>query len=153
MSATALSLISNLARKLDALVSGSDIYEVKIDVTVATSSRWKAICEDCAGSVGSLIELLQGKLSNNVMERVCRESRRPVPGAARAQDVLFLPRLGDMCKHVAAALYGVGTRLDSAPELLFILRGVDRAELVTTVSAELPLAPEGRRKRARPCGR
>ena len=30
-----------------------------------------------------------------------------------------------MCKHVAAVLYGVGARLDSKPELLFTLRGVE----------------------------
>ena len=35
-----------------------------------------------------------------------------------------------MCKHVAAALYGVGSRLDDRPELLFTLRGVDSAELI-----------------------
>jgi uncharacterized Zn finger protein len=36
-----------------------------------------------------------------------------------------------MCKHVAAALYGVGARLDDEPGLLFRLRGVDPAELAT----------------------
>ena len=44
------------------------------------------------------------------------------------------PDWADMCKHVAAALYGVGARLDSDPDLLFTLRGVDRAELVSTLA-------------------
>ena len=44
-----------------------------------------------------------------------------------------------MCKHVAAVLYGVGARLDSDPDFLFTLRGVERAELVSTVGADLPL--------------
>ena len=35
-----------------------------------------------------------------------------------------------MCKHVAAALYAVGNRLDSQPELLFRLRHVDPQELI-----------------------
>ena len=43
-----------------------------------------------------------------------------------------------MCKHVAAALYGVGARLDEKPELLFVLRGVDENELLA-----------GRRRRRR----
>ena len=30
-----------------------------------------------------------------------------------------------MCKHVAAALYGVGARLDENPLLFFELRGID----------------------------
>jgi uncharacterized Zn finger protein len=40
-----------------------------------------------------------------------------------------------MCKHVAASLYGVGARLDEKPELLFLLRGVEPAELISRVSA------------------
>jgi uncharacterized Zn finger protein len=43
-----------------------------------------------------------------------------------------------MCKHVAAVMYGVGHRLDSSPELLFLLRAVDQAELIEQA---LPAAP------------
>jgi uncharacterized Zn finger protein len=35
-----------------------------------------------------------------------------------------------MCKHVSAVLYGVGVLLDTKPELLFTLRGVDGADLL-----------------------
>jgi len=35
-----------------------------------------------------------------------------------------------MCKHVAAAFYGVGARLDTKPELLFELRGVNHEDLI-----------------------
>ena len=35
-----------------------------------------------------------------------------------------------MCKHAAAVLYGVGSRLDERPELLFRLRDVDAEDLV-----------------------
>ncbi len=37
----------------------------------------------------------------------------------------------DMCKHVAAVLYGVGTRLDYNPEDLFLLRGVNHEDLIS----------------------
>jgi uncharacterized Zn finger protein len=37
-----------------------------------------------------------------------------------------------MCKHISAVLYGVGARLDTQPELLFLLRGVDHQELIAT---------------------
>jgi uncharacterized Zn finger protein len=125
--------------KVEALVSGSEIYKVKIDIAVAAPSRWKAICTDCAGSVGSLIELLQGKLSRNVMERVCKEADGLFPTPREIAMSCSCPDWADMCKHVAAALYGVGARLDADPDLLFTLRGVDRAELVSTVGADLPL--------------
>ena len=35
-----------------------------------------------------------------------------------------------MCKHVAAVLYGIGTRLDTDPMLFFELRGIDSRELL-----------------------
>ena len=40
-----------------------------------------------------------------------------------------------MCKHIAATLYGVGSRLDEKPELLFLMRGVDPAELISEATA------------------
>ena len=46
-----------------------------------------------------------------------------------------------MCKHVAAALYGVGARLDEKPELLFVLRRVDHMELIEQAAAGQALGP------------
>ena len=123
-----------------ALVSGSDIYKVKIDIAVAAPPRWRAICADCAGSVGSLVELLQGKLSKNVMERVCREADGLFPTPREIGMSCSCPDSADMCKHVAATLYGVGARLDSYPDLLFALRGVDRDELIVNVGVDLSLS-------------
>jgi uncharacterized Zn finger protein len=122
--------------QLRALVSGSEIYQVEINIAVAAPARWKAICKDCAGSVGSLIELLQGKLSKNVMERVCRDSDGLFPAPREIKLSCSCPDSADMCKHVTAVLYGVGARLDTAPDLLFTLRGVDRAELVSAAGAD-----------------
>ena len=125
--------------KVEALVSGSEIYKVKIDIAVAAPSRWKAICADCAGSVASLVELLKGELSKNVMERVCREADGLFPAPREIEMSCSCPDWAGMCKHVAATLYGVGARLDSAPDLLFALRGVNREDMVCDVSAGLPL--------------
>ena len=40
-----------------------------------------------------------------------------------------------MCKHVAAALYGVGARLDQDPMLFFTLRGIDTDRFVDVAIA------------------
>lgn len=129
--------------RVRALVCGSELYKVEIDIAVAAPSRWKAICKDCAGSVGSLVELLQGKLSKNVMERVCRESDGLFPAPREIKMSCSCPDWADMCKHVAAVLYGAGARLDTAPDLLFTLRGVDRAELISTADADLRMTRAG----------
>jgi uncharacterized Zn finger protein len=124
--------------RVEALVSGSEIYRIKIDIKVAAPHRWQAICRDCAGSVGSLVELLQGRLSKSVMERVCRKGDGLFPAPAEIKMSCSCPDWADMCKHVAAVLYGVGARLDASPELLFTLRGVDHADLVSHAGTGLP---------------
>jgi uncharacterized Zn finger protein len=54
-----------------------------------------------------------------------------------------------MCKHVAAVLYGVGARLDQSPELIFTLRGVDSADLISTnvLDAAAMTSSTGQRRR------
>jgi uncharacterized Zn finger protein len=121
---------------LRALVSGSEVYEVSIDITPTTHKRWKAICKDCAGSIASLVELLKGKLSKNVMERVCREGDGLFPSPQEIKMSCSCPDWADMCKHVAATLYGAGARLDAQPELLFALRGVESADLIASAGAD-----------------
>ncbi|WP_158816457.1 SWIM zinc finger family protein [Methylocapsa sp. S129] len=122
-----------------AMVSGSDIYSVKIEIGMVSQARWKAICKDCAGSVGSLVELLQGKLSKHVMERVCREADGLFPAPHEIKMTCSCPDWADMCKHVAAVMYGAGARLDIAPDLLFALRGVDRSELIVDAGSDLAI--------------
>jgi len=41
------------------------------------------------------------------------------------------PDWADMCKHVAATLYGIGARLDENPMLFFTLRNADVHELIS----------------------
>ena len=129
--------------QIRAMVSGSDIYSVKIEIGTVSQARWKAICKDCLGSIGSLVELLQGKLSKNVMERVCREGDGLFPSPREIKMTCSCPDWAGMCKHVAAVMYGAGARLDIAPDLLFTLRGVDRSELIVNAGADLPTAQTG----------
>lgn len=134
-----------LARgRIEALVSGSDLYKVTIDITVAAPARWQAICAACAGSVGSIVELLQGRLSKHVMERVCRKDDGLFPAPREIGMSCSCPDWAGMCKHVAATLYGVGARLDRDPDLLFTLRGVDRSELISA-GADVSIADAGAR--------
>src|SRR5882757_6042508 len=49
-----------------AMVAGSRLYKIKIGIAPVKPSRWKSICRDCAGSIDSLVELLQGRLAKGV---------------------------------------------------------------------------------------
>jgi uncharacterized Zn finger protein len=125
--------------EVSAMVAGSELYNVRISIKPVTAGRWKAICRDCAGTIDSLVELLQGRLAKGVMDRVCREGDGLFPSPREIKLSCSCPDWADMCKHVAAALYGVGARLDEVPQLLFVLRDVDEKELLAGVEQGLPL--------------
>jgi uncharacterized Zn finger protein len=129
--------------RITALVSGSELYRVAITIKETAKTHWRAICADCAGSIDSLVELLQGRFSKGVMERLCRQQSGMFP---RPSDIRFSCSCLDhasMCKHVAAVLYGVGARLDHKPELLFRLRAVDESDLLARIDTSLPLSTKG----------
>jgi uncharacterized Zn finger protein len=113
-----------------AKVAGSELYNLRIQIKTLPAKKWSVIKERCAGQIGSLLELLQGKLSDHVMQVVTdrNEGLFPLPGEISLK--CDCPDWAVMCKHVAAVLYGVGARLDQQPELLFKLRGVDHEELI-----------------------
>jgi uncharacterized Zn finger protein len=126
--------------EVTAMVAGSDLYRINIAISPVKASRWKAICRDCAGTIDSLVELLQGRLAKGVMDRVCREGDGLFPSPGEIKLSCNCPDWADMCKHVAAALYGIGARLDEKPRLLFVLRGVDENELIARAGTDLPLS-------------
>jgi len=128
------------AGEVSAQVMGSDLYQVTVNIAAVPKAQWHALGGDCAGSIDSLVELLQGRLSKGVMERICRPQTGLFPSPKEIKLNCSCPDWATMCKHVAAVLYGVGARLDEQPELLFTLRKVDAKDLVARAGAGLPLA-------------
>jgi hypothetical protein len=128
---------------VNARVSGSEIYRVAVKVSAVPKARWKSICTDCAGAIDSLVELLQGRFSKGVMERICRQKTGLFPAPDEIRLACSCPDWASMCKHVAAVLYGIGARLDEQPELLFTLREVDEKDLIAKAGEGLPLSRKG----------
>jgi uncharacterized Zn finger protein len=124
--------------EITAMVSGSSIYKVRIGIDGVKKQQWASICKDCSGGIDSLVELLQGRFSKGVMERLCRQGGGLFPKPAEIRFSCTCPDHASMCKHIAAVLYGVGARLDQQPQLLFQLRAVDEKELVAHIDAALP---------------
>jgi uncharacterized Zn finger protein len=116
--------------RITALVSGSSLYKIEIRITTLVKDSWQGIKRECAGKIGSLIELLQGKLSEGVMGIITRRPGGMFPAPKEISLTCSCPDWAGMCKHLAAVLYGVGARLDHEPELLFKLRQVDHLDLI-----------------------
>ena len=117
--------------EIEAIVSGSSIYQISITVTPVAAAKWQALCQQCAGGIASLVELLQAKLSDSVMTHISHRDNGLFPSPKEIKMKCSCPDSAGLCKHLAAALYGVGSRLDHQPELLFLLRSVDSADLIS----------------------
>ena len=116
--------------EVTAQVMGSSLYRITVSISEVARAHWQAIARDCARSIDTLVELVQGQLSTSVMERITRPGTGLFPSPTEISFRCSCPDSAAMCKHVAATLYGIGARLDSAPELLFGLRKVDAKELI-----------------------
>ena len=126
--------------RVRALVSGSRFYEVEIDVRQLSKERWDTIKTQCAGKIDSMVELLRGSISKGVMQIVTRHGEGLFPSPGEISLSCSCPDWATMCKHVAAALYGVGARLDHEPEMLFALRGVEPAEMIAAALTDVHTA-------------
>ncbi len=126
-----------------AMVSGSELYNVNVRVNELPKKKWREVKRRCSGQIGSMLELLKGRLSKSVMAVVTDRDNGlfPLPGEISLK--CSCPDWAVMCKHVAAVLYGVGARLDEKPELLFLLRGVDHEELISA-EADVAAATAGK---------
>ena len=128
--------------QVHAQVMGSSLYTLSANINPLADKSWKSVCTDCSASIDSLVELLQGKLSSAVMERICTPGSGLFPTPSEISFRCSCPDWASMCKHVAAVLYGIGARLDQQPELLFSLRGVNAKDLIKHAGAGLPQSPK-----------
>jgi uncharacterized Zn finger protein len=132
--------------EIKAIVAGSELYNVNIIIESLAVKKWQVIKSICSGKIGSLLDLLSGKLSDGVMDVVCHRKKGLFPLSEEIEFSCDCPDWADMCKHIAAVLYGVGSRLDRDPAKLFLLRGVDHEELVDVSSAIIDATKGGEKK-------
>ena len=119
--------------RVEAIVQGSDTdpYTVSIKIKPLSKSCWKAIQTACAGQITSLPELLKGKFPKALAELFTAKGSGLFPSPKEIDFECSCPDWAVMCKHVAAVLYGIGTRMDEDSALLFLLRKVKMRDLVT----------------------
>lgn len=134
--------------RIAAVVSGSrpQPYDVEIKIKPLAKAHWERIKRQCGGEIGSLIELLEGRLSDRVMGLVTDRAEGLFPKPREIQMSCSCPDWATMCKHVAAVMYGVGARLDMQPELLFALRTVEHSELIAA-AADLGVPRRGTKRK------
>ena len=120
--------------QVTALVAGSSVYSVNILVAPVAQQKWHRIVTQAAGKIDSLIELLQGKISKGLMQIVTSKADGLFPHPKEINFKCSCPDWAQMCKHVAAVLYGVGARIDDNPQDLFVLRQANYEDLIAHAS-------------------
>lgn len=118
--------------KVRALVHGSGRkpYEVTVQIKPIPAKNWQTITEKCGHSIDSLEELAAGKFPKELSSLFTLKGDGLFPTPKEIQLECSCPDWAVMCKHVAAALYGVGARLDEDPTLFFTLRSAPYEELL-----------------------
>lgn len=110
--------------------SGSQPYKIKIEIQPLGKTRWEALKKKCVGKISSLLALAQGKLPPDILAEFCNREGGLFPSPKEIKTDCSCPDWADLCKHLAAVMYGIGAQLDENPKLFFILRGIDENELI-----------------------
>jgi uncharacterized Zn finger protein/DNA-binding transcriptional regulator YiaG len=121
--------------KIFAIVTGTEVYKININIAPLARSHWELIKKKCHGKISTMLDLLNGKFSPEVMQVVSDPVSGLFPTSSEISYRCSCPDSARLCKHLAAVFYGVGNRLDASPEMLFTLRQVEPIELLT-VNAE-----------------
>src|SRR3990172_5721965 len=121
--------------RVEARVAGSELYTVTVHIAQMKRARWRRVVTRCTGRIGSLVGLLRGELSGEVLAVLADAKEGLFPAPREITMDCSCPDWAGMCKHVAAVLYGVGARLDEKPELFFTLRQVDQTELLSSATS------------------
>lgn len=113
-----------------AQVSGSRLYKITIKIDRLSDQKWKKIAEQCAKRIDSIAALAEGRFPEEFQEVFMKQGDGLFPSPKEIHMDCSCPDWATMCKHVAAALYGVGAKLDTDPLLFFTLRGIDPTALI-----------------------
>lgn len=124
--------------RVHALVQGSrnDPYEVSIAIEPLPAAVWQGLVRDAQGRLNSLADLAGGRFPRDLADLFTARGKGLFPAPKEIRMQCSCPDYATLCKHLAATLYGVGSRLDEDPTRFFVLRQVEVADLVTAAVSE-----------------
>lgn len=122
--------------KVNALVQGTDTYQVTVRIKPIAEPVWQDIQKNCRTNLSSVQDLLAGRFPDSMGALFMAQGSGLFPSPDEIDFDCSCPDWASMCKHVAASLYGIGARLDNDPGLFFTLRKVDMGDLIAGTVAE-----------------
>ena len=92
--------------------SGKKLYTVKVRIDELTEEQYEKIVEKCALKIQNLEDLINGNFPDDLKSLFTEKRAGLFPSMAKIHFNCSCPDWADMCKHVAAVLYGIGSRFD-----------------------------------------
>jgi len=110
-----------------ALVQGSERkpYEIVINISPLSNEKRASILSLCNHKIDGLAELVEGNFPKELEEIFTLKGKGLFPTDKEIKFSCSCYDWAEMCKHVTAALYGIGARFDEDPTLFFKLRNID----------------------------
>lgn len=99
-------------------------YKVEIRISPLSEEKCQSIIERCTTKLENVEQLIEGNFPPE-MKALFEGKDGLFPSPREISFNCSCPDWALMCKHVAAALYGVGARFDEQPLMFFELRGID----------------------------
>jgi uncharacterized Zn finger protein len=115
-----------------AIVVGSKNYEIIINIKPLSQKKLQNIINVINGQINTIDELLKGNMPNKFKELFFNQEDGLFPKINEIHMECNCPDSINLCKHIAATLYGIGNRLDNDPSLFFKLRSIDIEKLIST---------------------
>ena len=127
---------------ITARISAEELYEVQLQLAPLDEEQLEHLASRCGNHINSLLALLEGKVDTEVLQLLCDPENGLLPTPADWHMHCSCPDWAEPCPHAAAAIYAAGCLIDANPQLLFTLRGIKPASLLSAPTAAPELNPD-----------
>ena len=115
---------------IEGKVQGTMLYDINIHIDKLDDKNRERLIAAIGHKINNVEDLLSGNFPKEFGELFLTQQKGLFPSPKEIHLDCDCPDWADMCKHVAAVLYGVGARLDKDPLLFFKLRGIDVGDFI-----------------------
>ena len=127
--------------RVEVRVQGNRKLPNKVDIRISPLSveKCQTIIERCGRKIKTIDKLINGEFPEELKNLFTGEGGL-FPTPAEISFICSCPDWALMCKHVVAAMYGIGVRFDENPFFFFHLRGIDIDRFLNnSLSRAIPL--------------
>ena len=116
--------------RISARVSATELYTVDLHLNPLDEEQVEYLAAACGNHLDSLLSLLEGRVDSAVLQQLCHPDTGLLPTPHDWRMHCTCPDWAEPCPHAAAAIYAAGCLIDTDPQLLFTLRGIEAAALL-----------------------